>query len=93
MGMDLGMIIRCNYSTAGLLCLLSVVWTRGDTKGHDLEGGPQPECENWLWVSSLYGNYGLRALCAWQLWRFMWLKTPKAMEKSYLKKVASADSL
>ena len=36
--------IRCKFPTAGdLLRLLSVLWTRGDTKGHDLEGSPQPE--------------------------------------------------
>ena len=36
--------IRCNFLTAGdLLHLLSVLWTTGDTKGHALEGSPQPE--------------------------------------------------
>lgn len=84
MGLDLGMIIRGSRPTAGeLLCLVSEVWTRGDMDCHNLEGGPQPESENWLWVNSVYvSDEGLCGSKLLRLWKNL-----------ILQKVALADSL
>lgn len=83
MGMDLRKLIRCNnYLTGGdLFGECGLVWTKDDTKGHDLGDGLQPACETGLWVSSEYGNYGQRILSSR---RFMWIKTLKALERPNL---------
>ena len=57
-----------------LLGIYYVCWHKGPWFGGQSSAwvlSPQ------VWMSSLYGSYGPRALCVWQLCMRMWFKTPR----------------